>query len=208
MLGKSIWHRSICKRELVAVLFSLFAALIMSGCGADTAIEAELAGTESSETAAETTEIAAETEVPDEIYVYVCGAVEKPGVYKLDTGSRVFEAVEKAGGLNREAAEDAVNQALALADGDEIRIPTKEEAEKAENVRPAGTDTEAEDGRVNINTASASELTGISGIGKTRAEAIISYRENNGAFAGIEDIKKVPGIKDGLFNKIKEKIRT
>ena len=64
-----------------------------------------------------------------------------------------------------------------------------------------------DDGKVNINTASAKELTGISGIGETRANAIITYRENNGAFASIEDIKKVPGIKDGLYGKIKDQIR-
>ncbi len=220
MLGKSIRHRNICKRELVAVLFALFSSLFLGGCGAVNTVEAELSSLESSETAEEMTEPSeerAETEFPSEIYVYVCGAVENAGVYKLPQGSRVFEAVEKAGGLGKEAAEDALNQASLLSDGDEIRIPTKKEAEEAKKVlnagenggqRAAGGLAEAEDGRVNINTASASELTEISGIGKTRAEAIVSYRESEGAFAAIEDIKKVPGIKDGLFSKIKDKIRT
>lgn len=143
-----------------------------------------------------------EVKEPESVYyVYVCGAVRQPGVYPLAEGSRIWEAVEAAGGLTEEASDTAVNLAQLLKDGEQIWIPTREE-------QTAGTGLYAssEDGRVNLNTASKERLMTLSGIGEARAEAILAYREEFGAFETIEDIMKVSGIKESAFQKIKDDI--
>lgn len=154
------------------------------------------------------------------ILVHVCGAVKTPGVYELEWGSRVYEAVQAAGGFTEEAEENYVNQAQELSDGAKLVIPTQEEVSMAadgpaglEDAGTAGVGLEdagaagADDGKININTASESELCGIPGIGATRAAAIAAYRQENGGFAGIEDIMKVAGIKEGTYEKIKDYIK-
>lgn len=155
------------------------------------------------------------------LYVHVCGAVEIPGVYELSEGSRICDAVEAAGGFLEEAAEDALNLAQPVTDGMKVEIPTKEEAELAEQVaRESGQWTPewaavpsgdagsggGEDPKININTATAQELTALNGIGDSRAADIVAYREANGPFGSIEDLQKVPGIKDATFQKIKDDI--
>lgn len=131
------------------------------------------------------------------VAVFVCGAVSQPGVYELPEGSRVYEAVALAGGLSEDASQTAVNQAQLLSDGQMIRIPTEEEQQ-------AGAAAEAahEDGLVNINTADLEELKTLPGIGDSKARSIIAYREQNGAFGAVEDIKNIEGIKDGVFAKL------
>ena len=141
---------------------------------------------------------------PDEIYVYVCGAVVSPGVYTLASGSHVFEALEMAGGLRDDAAVDAVNQAERLTDGEQLKVPTKDEAAAELTITQSA---EEDDGRININTATAEELTGLKGIGESRANDIIEYRNEHGSFKDIEDIKNVTGIKAGLYAKIKDYIK-
>lgn len=185
------------------------------------------------ETASQTAAVSGQTEVQEprqeEIRVHVCGAVERPGVYALQPGCRVYEAVEAAGGFAADAEKDYVNQAQALQDGVKLVIPTKEEAasvsereSKTEAEAQAGaggsaqlgivggTQTEADvfpaDGRININTASEAQLCNIPGIGATRAAAIIAYRESHGGFQTPEDIMKVSGIKEGMYEKIKDSI--
>lgn len=143
--------------------------------------------------------------------VYLCGAVKHPGVYTLQAGDRLYEAVEMAGGFQENAFEEYVNQARTLQDGEQIYIPTKEEAEEVFCVEQylgdsGGKNQPEKDGLVNINTADAEDLCTLNGIGMSRAEDIIAYREANGAFEKIEDIKNVTGIKEGLFQKIKDKI--
>lgn len=144
------------------------------------------------------------------VIVYICGAVKKPGVYEFETDSRVCDAVKAARGFKKGAAKTAVNQARTLVDGEQINIPTlKQYKKKYSNKVTQQTDSESEpekDGLVNINTASAGELTSLSGIGQSRADAIIEYRETNGTFKDISDIMKISGIKEGIFNKIKNKI--
>ncbi len=138
-----------------------------------------------------------------EIFVYVCGAVNKEGVYSVPEKSRLFEVVEKAGGFADDADRTSLNLAREVVDGEQITILTIEEAAIFEEAQQQ---IIKDKGLVNINTATASELTTISGIGESRAQAIIAYRETNGKFMTIDDIKKVDGIKDGLFSKIKDKI--
>lgn len=149
-----------------------------------------------------------------QIYVQVNGAVKMPGVYQMEAGGRIFQAIELAGGMTQEAAPQSLNQAAVAADGQVITVYTYQEWEEMQNSagtlpKDALTQTAADmqDDRVNINTADLDTLCGIPGIGQTRARDIISYREQNGAFERIEDIQKVSGIKEGLFNRIKDKIK-
>lgn len=160
------------------------------------------------------------------IYVDVCGAVANPGVFQLAAGSRVFQAIEAAGGYLPEAALTCVNRAGVLTDGQQLYILTQEEMERqgldpAEMAKAsdgqmngsAGTGQNTgmtaqvqQDNRININIADEAQLTTLTGIGATRAQAIIAYREENGPFAAIEDIMNVQGIKEGTFAKIKDEI--
>lgn len=161
------------------------------------------------ESVSEETDAEDDMEMPDsesfaetyamQICVHICGAVKAPGVYFLSEGARVFEVVEMAGGLLDEAAEEYVNLADHVSDGLQVYIPFEGEDLPAMK--------EQQDGLVNINTAGSGELMTLPGIGQTKAEAIISYREQNGPFLVPEDIKNVAGIKDNTFEKIKEYIK-
>lgn len=136
-----------------------------------------------------------------EIWVYVWGCVKHPGVYRLESGARVFEAVEMAGGMTQDAEEGSLNLAQVLADGQQICVPDSTKAPSEENRLQ-----EAGDGRININTATAQELMSLPGIGEVKAGSIIRYREET-PFAVIEDIMNVQGIKEEAFRKIKDLIR-
>ena len=137
----------------------------------------------------------------DLCYVYVCGEVNEPGVYTLLEGSRAFEAIEMAGGLSELAATDYINQAELIKDGMKLEIPTKEEADVLEE-----TIKSEQGGLVNINTASKDALMSIPGIGEGRAQAILDYREKSGEFLSLDDLLKVDGIKQGIYDKMKDHI--
>lgn len=149
-----------------------------------------------------------------QICVYVCGAVHNPGVVTLRADSRVEAALQAAGGFTQDADRDYVNLADWVKDGAQIYFPTEEETKAL----TAGVQSQAEIGagsaivfgeeydKVNINTAGQSELCTLPGIGEARALDIISYRERNGAFRTTEDIMKVSGIKNSVYEKIKDKI--
>ena len=132
------------------------------------------------------------------ICVYVCGAVQKEGVYELSAGSRVFEAIDAAGGFREDAARTEVNQARLLEDEEKIYVPTITELQNEEKNG---------DGKVNINQASKEELMTLPGVGEAKAESIIKYREEQGAFRSIEEIMQIAGIKEGLYEKIKDLIK-
>lgn len=147
----------------------------------------------------------AETEGPEAlIRVYVCGAVADPGVVEIPQGSRVEDALAAAGGFGADAGREAVNLADWVSDGQKLYFPTEEEAEGI-GLTEAGADTGAS-GLVNINTADVAALCTLSGIGESRAQDIIAYREANGGFISCEDIMNVPGIKTAVYEKIKDKI--
>ena len=167
--------------------------------------------------AAKRTEGVQETAVPDgaqaegmqdteeeRIYVYVCGYVHVPGVYELDPDSRLYEAIEAAGGMTEAAAPSWLNQAERLSDGQKVYVPSVEETGHTGGM-PADASEDAK--TVNLNTATKEELMTLSGIGDVKAQAIIRYREERGGFTDIEQLKEIEGIKDGVYNKIKEKIR-
>ena len=142
--------------------------------------------------------------------VHVCGEVVNPGIYELPAGSRIYEAVKAAGGFTENAEEESVNLASPIEDGVQIRIYSKDEAETlAAGAAPFDGFEASGEGKepvVNLNTATKEELMTLSGIGESRAEDIIRYREENGGFQNIEDIMKVSGIKDAAFQKIKDRI--
>jgi competence protein ComEA len=164
----------------------------------------------------------AEKEAESEIFVDVGGAVKSPYVYELPSGSRVYEAIEMAGGLTGSADTSTLNLAQVLLDQDKLTIPTKEEVKSGpieasvvnkqsvgvtnavENTN--GTNDTSDRGLININTATSVELQSITGIGPTTAEKIISYRQEQGSFEKIEDIMKVSGIGEKTFAKFKTKI--
>lgn len=165
-------------------------------------------------------EAEADKEQPEEICVYVCGAVKSPGVYRLSKEARAYEAVDAAGGFSEEAYQQALNLASTLQDGDMLLVPTTQEWEQWQETGQkhysdatqsftgqAQSVSEESDGLVNINTATREELCTLPGVGESRADSIIAYREEKGGFSTIEEIKNVSGIKDGLFQKIKDKIK-
>ena len=139
--------------------------------------------------------------------VHVCGQVKEPGVYELEPGSRVYQAVEMAGGFGPDAASWYLNLAQEVANGMKIQVPTEEEALAWGNsggslsVGQGQTET-----KVNLNTADEEQLMTLTGIGESRAADIIRYRQEHGPFERIEDIMNVSGIKEGAFQKIKDSI--
>lgn len=168
----------------------------------------------------------ASSEEEKTLVVHICGAVSAPGVYELPAGSRIIDAVEAGGGFLPEADEACCNLAEEIVDGCQIYIMTKSEScAEGQTEKKAGIQTSPdsdmqttdrnvrsnsapalENGLVNLNTADIAALTTLPGIGESRAKAIISYREQHGAFAQIEDIMKISGIKQAAFSKIKDKI--
>ena len=122
-------------------------------------------------------------------YVDIKGEVKDPGVYKLKEGSRVIDAINASGGLKENANTYSVNLSKKITDEMVIIVPSN-----------------SENTIVNINTATTKELLSITGIGESKASNIIKYREENGNFSSIEDIKNVSGIGDSLFEKIKKYI--
>ena len=168
----------------------------------------------------------ASSEEEKTLVVHICGAVSAPGVYELPAGSRIIDAVEAGGGFLPEAEEACCNLAEEIVDGCQIYIMTKTEScADGQTEKKAGIQTSPdsdmqttdrnvrsnsapalENGLVNLNTADVAALMTLPGIGESRAKAIISYREQHGAFAQIEDIMKISGIKQAAFSKIKDKI--
>lgn len=168
----------------------------------------------------------ASSEETKTLVVHICGAVSAPGVYELPAGSRIIDAVEAGGGFLPEADEACCNLAEEIVDGCQIYIMTKTEScADGQTEKKAGIQTSPdsdmqttdrnvrsnnppalENGLVNLNTADIAALMTLPGIGESRAKAIISYREQHGAFAQIEDIMKISGIKQAAFSKIKDKI--
>lgn len=145
----------------------------------------------------------------ENIFVYVCGAVQKPGVYELLPGQRICDAIAAAGGLSEQAAGDSLNQAEVLSDGQMLRVLTTEEAAAAAATVQPGQETaeSSRDGRVDINTADASALMSLPGIGQSKADAIIAYRNEHGAFKAPEELMNISGIKEGVYQKIKDSIK-
>ena len=142
---------------------------------------------------------ACEPETEESLLVYVSGAVRNPGVYRLPLGSRVYEALDAAGGLTQEAEEGLINLAEPLTDGEMIYFPKKGEDSSGQ--------VQLSDGKVDLNRAGKEELMTLPGIGETKAEAILQYRKEHGPFQTIEELMQVSGIGEALFEKIKNRVK-
>jgi competence protein ComEA helix-hairpin-helix repeat region len=149
------------------------------------------------------------------IFVDIGGAVQNPMLAELPEGSRVDDAIQAAGGLKQEADMTSINRAEFLEDGQKVFVPSMvldEEGNlvEASNLASASVDTAstAAMGKVNINTADSTQLQTLNGVGPATAQKIIDYRESNGRFSSIEDIKNVSGIGDKTFEKLKDHITT
>lgn len=197
---------------LAAALMSVFArttgespALVLETAEETVQAEQEETGTQETE------------ETNSDIFVYVCGAVESPGVVCLNTGDRLIDAVNAAGGLREDADMSQINLAREAVDGEQITVLTKEEVQalsaQTESASDQGTQTAStsdsssqQENLININTASATELKALPGVGDVIAENIVRYREENGLFESIEEIKEVSRIGDKIFESIQDMI--
>ena len=154
----------------------------------------------------------------EEIAVYVCGAIQSPGVVYLPAGARVCDALEKAGGFTEYADSQWLNQAKLLSDGEMLIVYTKEETAAMSERGIAtgdgsgstvpGSPSPADAGRtlINLNTATKEQLMTLPGIGEAKADAIIRYRTESGYFASPEDVMNISGIKNSIFEKIRDQI--
>lgn len=195
------------KCRIFFISFILIGMLCLNGCRKDSYVyEFDVVD----EVSQEYMQQSAQNEVKEDIIspmicIHVCGAVANPGVYELNSQSRLYEAIMLAGGFTDDADQNHLNLAQFLQDGQQIYVYTVEETQM-EGLLVDDSPKSQSDGLININTASAQELKKLPGIGESKAQSIISYRENTGVFTSIEQIKRVEGIKEGLFQKIKDKI--
>lgn len=146
-----------------------------------------------------------EKEVEEILYIDISGAVNSPGVYKIDKKTRLFELIEKAGGLKENANLDAINQAEFVEDAQKIIIPSKSEDVDSQNQISEDSNSDSANGLININNADKSKLTELPGVGDAIAERIMEYRKKN-RFYKPEDLKNVKGIGDATFDKLKSLI--
>ena len=152
-------------------------------------------------------EIEKATEESEEIMVHISGAVNSPGILRLDSSKRVVDALDLAGGARDDADLDRVNLAARLHDEEKIYIPKVGEVQENMTTLVSSPSSSGPASKININSADLSELTKIPGVGEKTAQKILDYRANN-SFSSIEDIKNVPGIGDKKFESMKDYIST
>lgn len=155
----------------------------------------------------ENNQVAIEEVTKNEIIVHIAGAVNHEGIVKTEEGSRIADIIEKAEGLKEDASLKNINLAYIVEDGQKIYIPTiEEENEKKEEINDEYEVYDKSFSKININTASKSDLEKLSGIGASTAENIINYRKENGKFESIEEIKNVSGVGNSKYLQIKDEI--
>lgn len=140
----------------------------------------------------------------DLITVDVKGAVKSPGIYDLPVGSRVHDAVQKAGGLTEEADSKSLNLAQKVSDEALVYVPTKGEEAASQQATSGTTPSSSKEKKVNLNKASLEELKQVKGLGGKRAQDIIDHRETNGKFKSVDELKKVSGIGAKTIEKLKD----
>lgn len=140
----------------------------------------------------------------DLITVDVKGAVKSPGIYDLPVGSRVHDAVQKAGGLTEEADSKSLNLAQKVSDEDLVYVPSKGEEAASQQTASGTTPSSSKEKKVNLNRASLEELKQVKGLGGKRAQDIIDHREANGKFKSVDELKKVSGIGAKTIEKLKD----
>ena len=160
-------------------------------------------------------------DIKEKITIYITGAIKNQGVYELEEKSRIVDCIEKAGGLTEDADLKNINLAYVIEDGMKIYIPKNSDnnevkddtnlyvyKEKNNTINSDNINLETQNNKIDINTASQTELETLPGIGTSTALKIINYRKENGKFKNIEEIKNVSGIGDSKYSKIKDLIST
>ncbi len=176
--------------------------LLLAGGGIWRAVQVSSPGTEIIQAGSyggSEAEAKSENTEPEMLTVHLVGAVKNPGIYMLPAGSRVYELLEQGGGFSSEADRETLNQARPLMDGEQIYIHRLGET-------PGPGESSGGGGKININRATASELTALPGIGEVRANQIVAHREEHGHFTDPAQIMDVSGIGDSTFNNIADKI--
>ena len=213
------------KLKIYPVVWILILIIFMTGCGIssdddmkisvmkteENRTEEEIVSSEEPHISEEVSEVVAEE---TSVYVHLCGAVENEDVYCVPAGSRVNDVVKLAGGFSDGAAAQYVNLAKVVTDGERIYIPFEDEIDadaadvllESDDTGLAGDSGSQGEKLVNINSADKSELMTLPGIGDSKADDIIRYREESGGFGSKEDLMNVNGIKEGTFQKLKDKI--
>lgn len=206
------------------LLVIIFTCVIFFGCGADDSdkINVDLKERTVSDIVTEysTERLSISEEASEQIFVYINGAVKNSGVYCVSENARIYHVIRMAGGMTAGAYKDGLNLAEKVYDGQNIHVMTKKQYKKQKseanqqtnnlNVKTDNEDTQNSGADiseiVNINIATAEQLTSLPGIGETKAAAIVAYRDKNGRFYSIEDIKNVSGIGEATFTNIESKI--
>ena len=172
----------------------------------ETNLQAEVASVSKDSTSEKEVKKEEKEESPEQdlITVDVKGAVKSPGIYDLPVGSRVHDAVQKAGGLTEEADSKSLNLAQKVSDEALVYVPTKGEEVASQQAASGTTPSSSKEKKVNLNKASLEELKQVKGLGGKRAQDIIDHRETNGKFKSVDELKKVSGIGAKTIEKLKD----
>jgi competence protein ComEA len=140
----------------------------------------------------------------EDVVVHVAGAVREPGVYRLPTGSRVTDAIERAGGTTGTAAADAINLAARLADGQQVSIPDRSQAPVGV---AGGTGLAADAGPISLGSATVEELDTIEGIGPVTAAGIVAFRDERGGVASVDELDEISGIGPATMEALRARLQ-
>ncbi|MDQ3759547.1 MAG: ComEA family DNA-binding protein [Actinomycetota bacterium] len=189
---------------LAVVALMLGSRWIRSGGESAAASNAGVSAFESSESAEATggAEGDAFEATGGDLVVHVAGAVQEPGVFQMPPGSRVTDAIERAGGTTRDAAPDAINLAAPLADGQQVQVPGKAPGSASGAAAPGTTD-----GPISLGTATAEDLDTIEGIGPVTAAAILEFRDQNGGVSSVDDLDQVSGIGPATMEALRARLQ-
>ncbi len=185
-------------RLQIAVFAAIGVALLLLGVRAVREGGAEAPGGGPARLAAEPVGTGAAAANGD-VVVHVAGAVAEPGVYRMPAGSRVADAIERAGGPSGRAVADAINLAARLADGQQVVVPARGAGE--------GAAAAAADGPISLGAAEQADLETIDGIGPVTAAEIIAFRDENGGVASIEELDEIPGIGPATIEALSERLQ-
>lgn len=202
------------RTKIIGLLIGIMVIFLSSGCIKKQPVQKEslkAVEVQKKEEQEKKREKKTEKKSGEKILVHVCGEVINPGVYEVEAGGRIWEAIRLAGGFTQEADQDYLNQAKEIRDGEKLYVPGRQEtatgAAALSSGEEAGSLSASGPEGININRASKEELMKLDGIGEAKAEAILTYRKEQGGFQSVEEIKEVSGIGEGVFQKIKGRIQ-
>jgi competence protein ComEA len=185
---------TLSRRHALAVVACLL-AVVFAASRFLAAPKAGSAGGTADSIPALTTPAATTTTIPTVVVVDVAGAVRRPGLYRLPQGSRIADAIARAGGATRLADANLVDLAAPLADGEQVLVPAKlTAADAAGGTSASGSPGDAPTAPVDLNTATVEQLDALPGIGPVTAQKIVDYRTQHGPFTSVDDLDAIPGI--------------